>query len=99
LAEENSSLGIFELLHSTSNLPTPKSSRDPAHPVDEKTWMKWFAEDGRPKVRIEEMKREVFRRGVTGQGTLRQKIWPYILGVFEWDVTSEERSKLWDAKR
>jgi hypothetical protein len=99
LVEEASSLGIFELLQSTSNLPTPKSSRDPAHPVDEKMWVKWFAEDGRPKVGIEEVKREVFRRGVTAQGTLRQKVWPYLLGVMEWDVTGEERTKLWEEKR
>lgn len=99
LAEETSSLGIFELLHSTSNLPTPKSSRDPHQPVDEQTWNKWFAEDGRPKVRIEEMKREVFRKGISPAGTLRKKIWPFLLDVFEWDVTEAERSRLWEEKR
>lgn len=99
LVEENSSLGIFELLHSTSNLPTPKSSRDPKHPLDEKTWQKWFAADGRPKIRVEEMKREVFRRGVDPAGTLRQKVWPFVLGVFEWDVTEEERTRRWEKKK
>ncbi|KAG6850542.1 hypothetical protein H0H93_012158 [Arthromyces matolae] len=97
--EETSSLGIFELLHSTSNLPTPKSSRDPDHPVDEVMWAKWFAENGRPKVRIEEMKREVFRRGVSSKGKLRQTIWPFILGVYEWDVTRAERLHSWEEKR
>ncbi|RDB21453.1 GTPase-activating protein GYP7 [Hypsizygus marmoreus] len=99
LAEEASSLGIFELLQSTSNLPTPKSSRDPTHPIDEKMWSKWFAEDGRPKVRVEEMKREVFRRGVKAEGKLRQTVWPFVLGVFEWDATHSEREKLWAEKR
>jgi len=99
LTEETSSLGIFELLHSTSNLPTPKSSRDPAHPVDENHWRKWFAEDGRPKVRVEEMRREVFRRGISSHGDMRKKIWPFLLGVFEWDVTGEERAKEWENKR
>ena len=99
LAEETSSLGIFELLHSTANLPTPKSSRDPSHPIDAKTWAQWFEEDGRPNVRIEEMKREVFRRGLSSEGTIRQIVWTFLLGVYDWDVTSEERSQKWEAKR
>ncbi|KAF5365684.1 hypothetical protein D9758_003200 [Tetrapyrgos nigripes] len=100
VTEETSSLGIFELLHSNANnLPTPKSSRDPAHPVDGKLWAKWFAEDGRPKIRIEEMKREIFRRGLANQGDLRKKIWPFILGIHDWDITQEERDRRWEEKR
>ncbi|KAJ3856988.1 rab-GTPase-TBC domain-containing protein [Lentinula lateritia] len=99
VTEETSSLGVFELLHSASNLPTPTTSRDPAHPVDQKCWFDWFGVDGRPKVRLEEMKREVFRRGVSDQGRLRQIVWPFILGVLEWDVTGEERDTKWEAKR
>ncbi|KAF8959030.1 RabGAP/TBC [Flammula alnicola] len=99
VSEEDSSLGIFELLHSTSNLPTPKSSRDPSHPVDEKTWASWFGKDGKPTVTEEEMRREVFRRGISPKGTLRQKIWPFVLGVLKWDATPDEREKLWQTKR
>ena len=99
LAEETSSLGVFELLHSTVNLPTPKASRDPSNPIYEETWKKWFAADGRPKVRIEEMQREVFRRGITRAGTLRKKIWPFLLGVYAWDVDTKERKRKWEEKR
>jgi hypothetical protein len=63
--EESSSLGIFELLHNTSNLPTPKTTRDPKHPVDTEMWLSWFDNTGRPKVSKEEMRKEVFRRGVS----------------------------------
>ncbi|KAF8212330.1 rab-GTPase-TBC domain-containing protein [Mycena galopus ATCC 62051] len=98
-AEETSSLGIFELLHSTSNLPTPRTSRDPEHPIDEKTWGGWFGEDGRPTVRFEHMQREVFRRGIDGKGTLRQQVWPFVLGVMEWDATDTERAERWEEKR
>ena len=87
------------MLHSTSNLPPPKSSRDPAHPVDEETWNGWFGEDGRPKIRLEEMKREIFRRGVVAKSSTRQKIWPFILGVHAWDVNAEERDAAWKAKQ
>jgi hypothetical protein len=99
LAEETSSLGVFELLHSTINLPTPKSSRDPRNPIDEKTWQKWFSANGRPKVRVEEMQREIFRRGITPGGTLRKKIWPFLLGVHAWDVDANERKRRWEEKR
>lgn len=98
-AEEDSSLGIFELLHSTANLPTPKTTRDPVHPINEMTWARWFTKEGRPTLKFEGMKREVFRRGISKKGFLRQKVWPYLLGAYEWDVTSEERGKRWEEKR
>ncbi|OBZ75069.1 GTPase-activating protein gyp7 [Grifola frondosa] len=97
LAEETSSLGIFELLQPTSNLPAPKSSRDPKHPVNEKMWRSWFKDDGTPKVRVEEMRHEVFRRGIAP--ALRKDVWPLLLGVFDWDVNSTERSRRWEVKQ
>jgi TBC1 domain family member 15 len=99
LEEESSSLGVFELLHSTMNLPTPKTSRNPGQPVDEKMWETWFSEDGTPNIRMEEMKREIFRRGVSATGTLRKKVWTFLLGVYEWDVNNKERERRWEVKR
>ncbi|KZT67787.1 RabGAP/TBC [Daedalea quercina L-15889] len=99
MEEESSDLGVFELLHSTANLPVPRSSRDPKHPVDETMWRSWFDEEGRPNVRIEGMKREVFRRGIDAKGTLRKEIWPFLLGVYQWDATDAERKQRWDARR
>lgn len=98
-SEEDSSLGIFELLHTTANLPTPKSTRDPAHPIDEKVWASWFGDDGRPIITFDEMRKEVFRRGISPTGTLRQRMWPYVLCVFDWNVTRVEREKKWEEKR
>jgi hypothetical protein len=69
------------------------------HPVDEKTWAGWFGEDGRPTVRFEHMKREIFRRGIDAKDTLRQRVWPYVLGVLEWDATDAERAERWEEKR
>lgn len=99
IEEETSSLGVFELLHSTMNLPTPKTSRDPDHPIYEKKWQSWFEEDGTPKIRKEEMKREVFRRGVSAKGNLRQEIWPFLLGVYQWECDTESRAKSWEEKK
>lgn len=98
-AEETSSLGVFELLHSARNLPEPKASRDPLHPVDEAMWTSWFKDDGKPVVSLEVMKREVFRRGVKAQGDLRKTVWPFVLGVHSWDTTTEERELQWADKK
>ncbi|THH13431.1 hypothetical protein EW146_g6779 [Bondarzewia mesenterica] len=98
VAEEASELGIFELLQSTANLPTPKSSRDPKHPVDEESWHGWFGEDGRPNISMEQLRQEVFRRGICEKGTVRRQIWPFLLGVHAWDATTEERQRGWEEK-
>ena len=99
LPSEDSSLGVFELLQSTANLPTPKSSRAPQQPIDEPTWKGWFDSQGKPVLGWEEFRREVFRRGISSHGSLRKQIWPFILGVYDWDVTHAERLDLWEAKR
>jgi len=96
--EEASELGIFELLQSTENLPTPISSRDPKHPVDEEKWQEWFAPDGRPVISAEKMKQEIFRRGISVRGSTRKDIWPFLLGVHAWDVTDDERQAQWEEK-
>ncbi|EIW51710.1 RabGAP/TBC [Trametes versicolor FP-101664 SS1] len=97
LAEEDSSLGIFELLQSTTNLPRPKSSRDPQHPVTKDTWSSWFDSEGVPKIRKEEMRREVFRRGVVSD--IRKDVWPFVLGVHSWEDNAAQRTRDWETKR
>ncbi|XP_006458178.1 hypothetical protein AGABI2DRAFT_183265 [Agaricus bisporus var. bisporus H97] len=97
--QETSSLGIFELLHTTANLPTPKSSRSPESPVTEREWAAWFDAQGRPVVCVEEFKREIFRRGISGGKDLRKKVWPFLLGVFNWNSTAAERATFWREQR
>lgn len=96
---EDGDLGVFELLHASTNFPKPRSTRDPRHPIDEETWLGWFQFNGKPRVRKEEMRKEVFRRGVSPRGDLRKRIWPFILGVFEWDVDDLTRAQQWEEKR
>ena len=96
---EESELGVFELLHSSANLPKPRSTRDPRHPIDEETWLGWFHKGGKPRIRKEEMRKEVFRRGVSPRGDLRKRVWPFILGVFDWDASDADRAQKWEKKR
>ena len=67
--------------------------------MDEATWHSWFEPDGTPKIRKEEMRHEVFKRGIAATGTLRKEIWPHLLGVYEWEVTQAERLDIWEVKR
>jgi hypothetical protein len=97
-AEESGELGIFELLHSTANLPTPKSTRDPTHPIGVEVLSEWFGPDGRPLITMERLRMEIFRRGVSDKDNARRELWPYLLGVYAWDVTQDERQRLWEAK-
>ncbi|PFH54408.1 hypothetical protein AMATHDRAFT_186423 [Amanita thiersii Skay4041] len=97
--EESSSLGIFELLHTTSNLPTPRSSREPKRPIGSREWSSFFGDDGRAIIGIEEMRREVFKRGISSESGLRRIVWPFLLGVFSWDATSADREHILDEKR
>ncbi|KAI0283097.1 rab-GTPase-TBC domain-containing protein [Russula aff. rugulosa BPL654] len=96
--EESGELGIFELLHSTANLPTPKSTRDPTRPVGVEVLREWFGPDGRPLITTEKLRAEIFRRGVSDKDNARRELWPYLLGVYAWDVTQDERQRLWEAK-
>ena len=62
-------------------------------------WEGWFESDGRPKVKFEEMRKEVFRRGIAPDEGLRKKIWPFLLGVYPWDATQAQRLESWEEKR
>lgn len=95
--DTETSLGMFELIHSMSRLPIPRSTRNSRHPIDSAQWNAWFAENGRPRVMMDEMRAEVFRRGITP--SMRQTIWPYLLGVMPWDMSSEEREEYWEEKK
>ncbi|KAI0034542.1 rab-GTPase-TBC domain-containing protein [Vararia minispora EC-137] len=96
--EEVSSLGVFELLHATANLPAPKPTRDPRRPVDMQAFEAWFDPSGRPTISKEKMREEIFRRGIAEKGITRMRVWPFLLGVYEWDVTDEERKRGWEEK-
>jgi TBC1 domain family member 15 len=98
VTEEQSELGIFELLQSTANLPTPTPTRDPKHPIEMKDFEAWFDKDGRPTISIENFRQEVFRRGISDKGVTRKRIWPFLLDVYEWDATETERRHKWEEK-
>ena len=60
--EEDSGLGVFEVIRQSRNVPISRSTRDPKHLVDRDMWAAWFAGDGRPIVPVDYMRQEIFRR-------------------------------------
>lgn len=99
IGAEDGELGVFELIQSSANLPKPHSTRDPRRPITDEVWRGWFDDAGRPLITEDEMRREVFRRGIDPKGDLRKRMWPFILGVSDWDLTDEEREKRWEERK
>lgn len=62
-------------------------------PVTRKEWDSFFDRLGRLKITVDEVKTAVFHGSVDvseGEG-LRGEVWLYLLGVFPWDLSTEER--------
>jgi hypothetical protein len=95
--DESTGLGVFELIHAASNLPTPKTTREPKRPITKADWNAWFNADGTPKITSREMRQEIFRRGLMFEA--RREAWPLLLEVLPWEATSAERRKIWDDKQ
>lgn len=43
------------------------------------------------------MRSEVFRRGVVSD--IRKDIWPFVLGVHNWESNAAQRTRDWESKR
>ncbi|KAK6193079.1 hypothetical protein LQW54_012825 [Pestalotiopsis sp. IQ-011] len=84
---EDTEVGEFELLE-TSDL----SLQDKRKPVTMKEWNTFFdARTGRLSVTIDEVKERVFHGGLDPDDGVRKEAWLFILGVYDWYSTSEER--------
>jgi TBC1 domain family member 15 len=84
---EDTEVGEFELLE-TSSL----SLEERRKPVTMKEWNTFFdPRTGRLSVTVDEVKERVFHGGLSPDDGVRKEAWLYILGVYDWYSTSEER--------
>ncbi|KAK6080237.1 GTPase-activating protein GYP7 [Seiridium cupressi] len=84
---EDTEVGEFELLE-TSTL----SLEERRKPVTMKEWNTFFdPRTGRLSVTIDEVKERVFHGGLNPDDGVRKEAWLFILGVYDWYSTSEER--------
>ncbi|KAI2621634.1 RabGAP/TBC [Hypoxylon sp. NC1633] len=84
---EDTDVGEFELLE-TSSL----SLEERRKPVTLKEWNTYFdPRTGRLAVTIDEVKERVFHGGLDPDDGVRKEAWLFLLGVYDWYSTTEER--------
>ncbi|KXJ92635.1 GTPase-activating protein GYP7 [Microdochium bolleyi] len=84
---EDTDVGEFELLEA-SNM----SLEERRTPVNMKEWNSFFdPRTGRLSVTIDEVKERVFHGGLDPEDGTRKEAWLFLLGVYDWYSTSEER--------
>ena len=85
---EDTDVGEFELLDSTSSLTLEQIRK----PVTLKEWRSFFdARTGRLSVTVDEVKERVFHGGLDPEDGVRKEAWMFLLGVYEWYSTADER--------
>ena len=97
LEMEESDVGQFEILDVEAGNMSLKDSRKP---VSLKEWNGFFdAQTGQLQVTVDEVKERVFLGGLNTTDGVRKEAWLFLLGVYEWDSTSDERMAMISSKR
>ena len=95
LETESSDVGEFEILDAAN-----MSLVDKRKPVTLKEWTDWFdASTGRLQVTQDEVKERIFHGGLNPSDGVRKEAWLFLLGVYDWNSTAEERRAQLHSKR
>jgi hypothetical protein len=87
LEMEDTDVGEFELLEANS-----LSLEELRRPVTRKEWSTFFdPTTGRLSVTVDEVKERIFHGGLDPDDGVRKEAWLFLLGVYDWHSTSEER--------
>ena len=90
--------GPFEILATTYRLPRPRGTRvQSSQPVVDSEWNAWFDANGILMLDEAEAKRRIFQRGLS-EGA-RKYAWPFLLGVYPWNSSKQERDQILSDKR
>ncbi|KAK2803815.1 hypothetical protein FQN50_006822 [Emmonsiellopsis sp. PD_5] len=94
---EDSSVGEFEILNmEAANL----SLADKRKPVTMEEWNGWFDSiTGRLQITVDEAKERIFHGGLNLNDGVRKEAWLFLLGVYSWDSSSDERKAIMSSKR
>ncbi|KAI9309272.1 rab-GTPase-TBC domain-containing protein [Cunninghamella echinulata] len=93
--EENTDLGIFEILNSENDLSIPTHTR--TSPVTMEKWNSFFDKTGKLSIGEPYVLECIFRGGL--DPSIRKEAWLFLLNVFEWESTTLEREELIKTKR
>ncbi|KAJ5368163.1 GTPase-activating protein GYP7 [Penicillium cataractarum] len=97
LESENSSVGDFEILElETGNLAIQERRRI----VTLAEWEGFFDPvSGRLHLTVEEVKERIFHGGLDPNDGARKEAWLFLLGVYPWESSHEERQAIMNSKR
>lgn len=85
---EDTDVGEFELLEGASALSLEERRR----PVTMAEWETFFdPETGRLSLTVDEVKERIFHGGLDAEDGVRKEAWLFLLGVYEWYGTADER--------
>lgn len=96
LETEDTDVGEFEILDGTEGLSMNEGKR---RSVKMTEWKKFFDSKGRLQVTEDEVKERVFHGGLDTEDGVRKEAWPFLLGLFEWNSSAEERKALMNSLR
>ncbi|EPX73142.1 GTPase activating protein Gyp7 [Schizosaccharomyces octosporus yFS286] len=84
--EEDSSLGPFELVYFDERVKR-------GEPLSVDQWKSSFNSEGRLMVNIDYLLGIIFHGGMVP--SLRKEVWPFLLDIYPWDSTEQERKALY----
>ena len=94
---ERTGVGSFEILDME---PGDASMEEKRRPVTLEEWNGWFnAEDGRLEITVDEVKERIFHGGLDADDGARKQAWLFLLGVYDWNGTKEERLAIMNSRR
>lgn len=97
LEMEDSDVGEFEILDMEANNISLAEKRKP---VSMKEWKSFFdAKTGRLQITVDEVKERIFLGGLNPNDGVRKEAWLFLLGVYDWDSTADERRAMMNSKR
>lgn len=97
LEMENSAVGEFEILDMEAG---SLSLSDRRKPVTMKEWKGFFdRHTGRLQITPDEVKERIFHGGLDPDDGVRKEAWMFLLGVYEWDSSDEERHAYMNSRR
>lgn len=97
LEMEESSVGEFEILDMEAGSLSLAEKRKP---VTLKEWNGFFDDrTGKLQITPDEVKERIFHGGLNPNDGVRKEAWLFLLGVYDWHSTTDERKALLNAKR
>ncbi|CDH50635.1 gtpase-activating protein gyp7 [Lichtheimia corymbifera JMRC:FSU:9682] len=88
--EEETALGVFEVLNNENDFSIPTHTR--TQPISEAEWRSFFDEQGRLSVGEPYIRKRIFCGGL--DPSIRREAWLFLTDVFPWNSTADERERL-----